>query len=263
MTALGEALRARRAEGRKLFVPYLMAGAPDDASFAAAYDAIAPYADAVELGLPFSDPLMDGPVIAAAGERVLRRGTGPLQALDLAGTLGGTARRIVMTYYNPIHRTGESEFCRRAAEAGIEGLIVPDLPIEESVSLRGAAAEVGMAWIPLVAPTSSPERVKRITETATGFVYAVSTLGVTGTREALSERAAVVVRACREATDKPVLIGIGVSNADQAVAAATAADGVVVGSAIVRLIDEEGTEPTRAFARSVREALDAMTQVSG
>lgn len=262
MTSLGEFLMSRRAEGRKLFVPYLMSGAPDEASFVAAYDAVAPYADAVELGLPFSDPLMDGPVIAAAGERVLRRGTGPLAALELAGALAPTARRIVMTYYNPIHRIGEAEFCRRAAREGIEGLIVPDLPIEESAPLRAAAAEAGIAWTPLVAPTSSPDRVKRITETATGFVYAVSTLGVTGTRQALSERAAVVVRACREASDKPVLIGIGVSNAQQAVDAASAADGVVVGSAIVRLIDEEGTEPARAFARSLRKALDAMTSVS-
>lgn len=263
MTGLGDFLDSRRAEGRKLFVPYLMSGAPDEASFVAAYEAVAPYADAVEVGLPFSDPLMDGPVIAAAGERVLRNGLGPLSALDLGARLSPAARRVVMTYYNPIHRIGEAEFCRRAAGLGIEGLIVPDLPVEESASLREAVAREAIAWIPLVAPTSSIERVKRITETATGFVYAVSTLGVTGTREALSERAAKVVEACRGATDKPVLIGIGVSNPDQAVSAAGVADGVVVGSAIVRLLDEEGVAPTADFARSVRAALDAMPVSSG
>lgn len=262
MSELGEFLVSRRAEGRKLFVPYLMSGAPDDASFIAAFEAVAPFADAVEVGLPFSDPLMDGPVIAAAGERVLRRGLGPLAALDLAARLEGSARRVVMTYYNPIHRIGEAAFCRRAVDAGIVGLIVPDLPLEESASLRGCCQDHGLAWIPLVAPTSSADRVARITDTATGFVYAVSTLGVTGTRAALSERAAQVVAACREATDKPVLIGIGVSNPDQAVAAATDADGVVVGSALVRLVDEEGAEPAGDFARSVRAALDAMAPAS-
>lgn len=259
MSDLGDFLSSRRAEGQKLFVPYLMSGAPDDASFIAAFNAVAPFADVTEVGLPFSDPLMDGPVIAAAGERVLRRGLGPLAALDLAAQLDDSARRVVMTYYNPIHRLGEAAFCRRAVDAGIQGLIVPDLPIEESGDLRDACIEHDLAWIPLVAPTSSPERVARITETATGFVYAVSTLGVTGTREALSERAAKVVAACREATDKPVLIGIGVSNPDQAVAAASEADGVVVGSALVRLVDEEGPAPAGAFAQSIREALDGLT----
>lgn len=258
MSGLGDVLSSRRAEGKKLFVPYLMSGAPDDASFTAAFKAVSPFADVVEVGLPFSDPLMDGPVIAAVGERVLRRGMGPLSALDLAAHLDGSARRVVMTYYNPIHRVGEEAFCRRAVAAGIQGLIVPDLPLEESSSLREACLQHELAWIPLVAPTSSPDRVARITETATGFVYAVSTLGVTGTREALSERAAKVVAACRDATDKPVLIGIGVSNPDQAVAAATEADGVVVGSALVRLVDEEGAEQAGEFARSVREALDRM-----
>jgi tryptophan synthase alpha chain len=145
-----------------------------------------------------------------------------------------------------------------AAAAGAAGLIVPDLPVEESLSLREAAAAHDLAWVPLVAPTSSPERVKAITETATGFVYAVSTLGVTGTREALSDRAARVVAACREATDKPILVGIGVSNADQARVAASTADGVVIGSAVVRSILEEGPEATEMFLGTIRQALDEL-----
>jgi tryptophan synthase alpha chain len=244
------------ADGRKLLVPYLMAGLPDRESFPLAYAATQRYADVVEVGLPYSDPLMDGPVIAAAGERAIRSGVGPIEAIEMSGSLDGTVPRLYMTYYNPIHRVGEERFCSMVAASGAAGLIVPDLPVEESRSLRDAAAANDLAWVPLVAPTSSPERVKAITETATGFVYAVSTLGVTGTREALSDRAARVVEACREATDKPILVGIGVSNADQARAAASTADGVVVGSAVVRTILEEGPKATELFLGTIRAALD-------
>lgn len=256
MTALREHLDGLVRGGRKLLVPYLVAGVPDRDSFAEALAAVSGPADAVELGLPFSDPLMDGPVIAEAAQRALRLGVGPVDALDAAGPPDGTPR-IAMTYYNPIHRTGEAEFCRRAAAAGIAGLIVPDLPLEESESLRAAAAGEGLAWIPLVAPTSPPDRVAAITATSTGFVYAVSTLGVTGTREQLSERAARVVAACRAATDAPVLVGIGVSSPAHAVEAAATADGVVIGTAVVRLVLEEGAAPAGAFLAEVRAALDA------
>lgn len=257
MTALRDHLDARVSAGRKLLVPYLMAGVPDRDSFRDALDAVSASADAVELGLPFSDPLMDGPVIAEAGQRALRLGVGPLDALEVAEPPAGGSFRIAMTYYNPIHRTGEAAFCKRAAAAGISGLIVPDLPLEESASLRAAAAEEGLAWIPLVAPTSPSDRVRAITGTATGFVYAVSTLGVTGTRAQLSERAARVVAACREATDAPVLVGIGVSSPDHAVEAARTADGVVIGTAVVRLVLEEGAAPAGAFLAEVRAALDS------
>ena len=257
MTALREHLESRLRAGRKLLVPYVMAGVPDRDSFRDVLAAVAAAADAIELGLPFSDPLMDGPVIAEAGQRALRLGLGPVEALDAAGPPAGGTPRIAMTYYNPVHRTGEAEFCTRAAAAGISGLIVPDLPLEESESLRAEAAAAGLAWIPLVAPTSPPERVKAITETATGFVYAVSTLGVTGTREQLSERAARVVAACRDATGAPVLVGIGVSTPAHAVEAAAAADGVVIGTAVVRLVLEEGATPAGAFVAEVRAALDA------
>jgi tryptophan synthase alpha chain len=218
---------------------------------------VAEHADAVEIGLPYSDPLMDGPVIAAAGERAIRSGLGPLDVLDSSAGLPAGVPRLVMTYYNPIHRLGEIEFCRRAAAAGIAGVIVPDLPVEESAALRKAAADAGLAWVPLVAPTSSPERVGAITATATGFVYAVSTLGVTGARASLSERAASVVARCRAATNLPVLVGIGVTTADQAVEAAEAADGVVIGTAVVRLIEGGGPE-AGAFLAGVRAALGAI-----
>jgi tryptophan synthase alpha chain len=265
MTALLEHLDALRGAGRKLLVPYVTGGIPDRASFGAALAAVASVADAIEIGLPYSDPLMDGPVIAAASERAIREGVGPLEALDLAGRadLGGAGvggvMKVVMTYYNPIHRLGEKEFCARAATASFAGLIVPDLPVEESSSLRREAEAEGLAWVPLVAPTSPPERVADIAGTATGFVYAVSTLGVTGARERLSERAARVVRACREATDLPVLVGIGVSGPEQAGEAASVADGVVIGSAVVSRLVEEGPASAVAFLEAVRRALDAPT----
>lgn len=264
-TSLLEHLDARRADERKLLVPYLMAGIPDGPGFRRVLEELGPHADAIEVGLPYSDPLMDGPVIASAGERALRAGVGPKAALELAGEVPeGPAPRVVMTYFNPIHRVGAATFCRTAAEAGIKGLIVPDLPLEESSELRGIAADHDLAWIPLVAPTSAPERVKALVETCTGFVYAVSSLGVTGVRSTLSERAAAVVEACRAATDLPVLVGIGVSTAEHAIEATRSADGVVIGSAVVATLVQEGVDAAVSFVSGVRNALDrAADKASG
>jgi tryptophan synthase alpha chain len=257
VTTLLDALRVSLQGGRKLLVPYLMGGIPDRVSFPDAMHALNASADAVEVGLPFSDPLMDGPVIAAAGERVISAGLGPLDVLDLCGELPTSKPRVCMTYYNPIHRTGETEFCRKLAAAGFAGLIVPDLPIEESQKLMSAVAEAELAWIPLVAPSSPPERVARIVAGATGFVYAVSTLGVTGRRDELAAAAAEVVDRCRVATDLPILVGIGISTAEQAVEAARFADGVVIGTAVVAKVLEEGAEVAGAWLGEIRAALDA------
>lgn len=256
MTRLLEHLSGRVASGHKLLVPYLMGGVPDAASFPAALDALSTDADAIEVGLPYSDPLMDGPVIAAAGERALRAGVSPLDVLDIVGARPGDAPRVAMTYYNPIHRIGEAAFCERAVAAGIQGLIVPDLPVEESSGLRAAAADVELAWIPLVAPTSPERRVEAIVATCTGFVYAVSTLGVTGARDELSERASAVVSRCKQFTHLPVLVGIGVSTAEQARAAVTSADGVVIGSAVVKRVLETSVADAQEFLAGVRAALD-------
>lgn len=258
MTELLAHLEAKRRDGRKLLVPYLMAGVPDPDSFSHALAALSHHADAIEVGLPYSDPLMDGPVIAAAGERALRNGIGPAAALELvASGKDASAPRIVMTYYNPIHRVGEVRFCKTAAAAGVAGLIVPDLPLEESADLRAAAADNDLAWIPLVAPTSPAPRVEALAATCTGFVYAVSALGVTGVRASLSERAAQVTAACREVTDRPILVGIGISSAEHAVEATRSADGVVVGSAVVAALMDEGVPAAVAFVEGLRAALDA------
>lgn len=258
MTELLRYLDDARKGGRKLLVPYLVGGIPDRAAFPDALRAIQEHADAVEVGLPYSDPLMDGPVIAEAHERAIRAGVGPLAAMSLAAEVETSVPRLAMTYYNPVHRLGERAFCELAFSSGFRGLIVPDLPLEESGSLCAAASEAGLAWVPLVAPTSTPERVARIAATATGFVYAVSTLGVTGARASLSERAATVVAMCRAATDLPILVGIGVSNAKQAQDAARSADGVVIGSAVVRRVLDEGADPAATFLAEVRAALDAL-----
>ena len=256
MTELQRTLESLRSSGRKLLVPYVMGGIPDRIGFPAVLDAVSEHGDVVEVGLPYSDPLMDGPVIAAAGERAIAGGVGPLDVLDLVEE--GTTPLLAMTYYNPIHAVGEDDFCKRASAAGISGLIVPDLPVEESRSLRDRAADHGLAWVPLVAPTSSAARIEAIAATSTGFVYAVSTLGVTGVRDSLSERSSAVVDRCREATDLPVLVGIGVSTPEQAVEACRAADGVVIGSAVVARVMDEGAGPAGAFLASVRSALDGM-----
>jgi tryptophan synthase alpha chain len=256
VTDLLAALQSRRNGGRKLLIPYVMGGTPDPESFPDALRAVTAHADAVEVGLPYSDPLMDGPVIAAAGERALRSGLGPLDALELASDVG--VPRIAMTYFNPVFHLGEEAFCARAAAAGYSGLIVPDVPVEESGALTSAAATEGLAWIPLVAPTSPPERVERIVAGATGFVYAVSTLGVTGPRRELSQRARSVVEACRPHTDVPVLVGVGVSDPGQAAEAVRWADGVVMGSAVVKLLLERGAEAAGALLAEVRAALDGV-----
>ena len=257
MNALLEHLERRRSDGRKLLVPYLVAGIPDAMAFGPALTAVARYADAVEVGLPYSDPLMDGPVIAAAAARAIANGVGPIDALDLTAQHPATSTpRIAMTYYNPIHRLGDTVFCKRAVHAGFSGLIVPDLPFEEATGLMEAASGAGLAWIPLVSPTSSAQRIEAIVSGATGFVYAVSTLGVTGARASLSERAGAVVGACRDATDLPILVGIGVSTPSQAIEATRVADGVVIGSAVVTRVLEQGADAAAAFLAEVRAALD-------
>jgi tryptophan synthase alpha chain len=259
VTELLDRLEQARSGGRKLLVPYLTAGIPEPDAFAPAFAGVAAHADAVEIGVPYSDPIMDGPVIARASQRAINAGIGPVDALDLAAKANATVPVVAMTYYNPVHRIGEEEFCARLARAGIAGLVVPDLPLEESESLRAAAASAGVAWIPLVTPTTPGDRVAPVVATATGFVYAVSTLGVTGTREELSARAAAVAAACKSATDLPILVGIGISNPEQARAAAEGADGVVIGSAVVSLVLEEGAEAAESFLKDVRAALDAST----
>ncbi|HVB91036.1 MAG TPA: tryptophan synthase subunit alpha [Acidimicrobiales bacterium] len=253
---LEQALRARRESGRKLLIPYLMGGMTDDWGQALAA-VVAAGADAVEVGIPFSDPMMDGPVIQAAALQSLQRGIVPDQVLDGIARAEVSVPVAVMTYYNIVFRAGHKRMAHSMAEAGVSGAIVADLPIEEIGPWAAAADGAGVATVLLVAPSSPVDRVERICARARGFVYAVARMGVTGERADLGGAAAEVVGRIRRFTDMPVCVGVGVSTPEQAAAVCEVADGVVVGSALVRrLLEGEGPEGAAEFVAAIRRAID-------
>ena len=249
-------LRDLRDGGRKLLVPYVTGGYP---GWERAVEACAAAgADAIELGIPFSDPVIDGPTIQEASERALADGATPqgiigsLRDLDTGGV-----PIVVMTYYNTVHRYGHERFARSLAEAGVSGAIVPDLPLEEVGPWAGAADDAGVETILLAAPTGSDDRLARICARSRGWVYGVGLLGVTGERASLARSALDIARRLKALTDMPVLVGIGVSNAAQAAEVAEVADGVIVGSALVRrLLDGGGPEAAGEFVTELRAGLD-------
>jgi tryptophan synthase alpha chain len=253
--ALDATLRSRRDAGRKLLVPYVTGGLHgwQDAIRAAA----ASGADAVEVGIPFSDPVMDGPVIQEASERALRAGATPAGVVAAIRGLDAGIPVAVMCYYNTVFRAGHERFARMLADAGVTGAIVPDLPLEESAPWCAAADDAGVATVMLAAPTAPDSRLPRIAARARAFVYAVGLLGVTGERDALAGTAVALARRVRAVTDLPVLVGVGVSNAAQAREACTVADGVVQGASVVRRLMESGPEAVGAYVAEVRGALDA------
>ena len=256
MPELEKELLGRRDRGRKLLIPYLMGGMSDDwtQSLAAV---IAAGADAVEVGIPFSDPMMDGPVIQEAALRALTRGTVPDQVIDGIARAEAPVPIAVMTYYNLVFRAGHKRMARSLAAAGVSGAILPDLPIEEIDPWAVEADAAGIDTVLLVAPSSPPDRVARICARARGFVYAVARMGVTGERVDLGSDVAKVVERIRDCTDMPVCVGVGVSTPDQATQVCEVADGVVVGSALVRrLLQDEGPEGAAAFIGSFRDAID-------
>jgi tryptophan synthase alpha chain len=249
-------LRAARHAGRKLLVPYITGGLTDD--WVVVLQAVAAAgADAVEIGIPFSDPVMDGPTIQEASAAALERGATPVSILDDVAGIEVGAPLVVMTYANVVHRAGARRFAGQLAAAGIDGAIVPDLPLEELEPWGPAAAAEGIETILLAAPVTPDERLARIAEHAHGWVYAVGLMGVTGERTSLAESATIIGKRAKAVTDKPVLIGVGISTPDQAVEAAASCDGVIVGSALVRiLLDGGGPEDAAAFVSSLRVALD-------
>lgn len=255
--SLEGALRSSRDKGRKLLVPYVTGGLDD--TWADGVRAVADAgADAIEIGIPFSDPVMDGPVIQEASERALERGATPASILDTLRSVDAGVPLAVMTYYNICFRMGHERFARTLADSGVAAAILPDLPLEEVGPWAEAADAAGVETVLLAAPTAPDERLPRVCARARGFVYAVGLLGVTGERSELASSATVIAKRLKDVTDKPVLIGVGVSNAEQAVQACEVADGVVIGSAIVRrLLDGHGPEGAAQFVRDVRQALDA------
>lgn len=255
MTTLEEAFARTRAEGRAALVAYLPAGYP---SVRGGIDALVAMVDAgvdvVEVGLPYSDPLMDGPTIQAAVEAALATGT---RTADVLATVEAVARTgaatVVMSYWNPVERYGVARFATELAAAGGAGVITPDLTPEEAGPWLAATSDAGVDPVFLVAPSSTDARIARVAEVSRGFVYAASTMGVTGARDQVSDRAESLVARVRTATSLPVCVGLGVSTAAQAAEVASYADGVIVGSAFVRrLLDApsaaEGVAAVAALA---------------
>ena len=250
-----------RARGERALVAYLMAGDPSLAETRRlVVEAERRGADVIELGVPFSDPLADGPVIQRAGTRALAAGTSLARVLEMVSTLRAQVHvpLVVMTYYNPVLAFGLKSFARTAADAGADGVIVPDLPWEECEPLRAETEPAGLDMIQFVAPTSTPTRVKTIARLSRGFIYLVSLTGVTGARRELPKDVDAQIRTLRLVTTKPVCVGFGVSTPEQVAAVGQIADGVAVGSAIVRTIEEH--TGTAALVDRVGDFIAALKQ---
>ena len=248
--------RAKRESGRPLLVPYLTGGlGPWRETIE---EMAAAGADAIEIGIPFSDPIMDGPVIQRSSQQALESGATPQGIVaELAG-VDVDVPLVVMTYYNPVHHMGHQRFADVLAAAGVSGSIVPDLPVDESEPWIAAAERSGVENILLAAPTTTDERLATICERSRGWIYGIALLGVTGERSSVAEAGLEMGRRLKAATDKPVLLGLGISDGAQAATVAAVADGVIVGSAVVRR-QLEGTGPAEvgAFVASLRAGLDA------
>lgn len=257
------AFAAARAEGRAALMPYMMAGFPDRESSAAIAAAYADSgADLIELGVPFSDPLADGPTIHAAATAALQGGATLDTALEVCASVSGRLPVVLMVYANMvIAQDGAAEFARRAAEAGAAGAIVPDLPLGEAEEVREALAAAGMAQVRLLAPTTPPPRRAQICAVAEGFVYLVSTVGTTGEREQLPAGLADLVAATKAESEVPVAVGFGIGTPEQAARVGQIADGVIIGSRLVRAAAEAGSPEAAAeavgdFLRETRVALE-------
>ncbi|MBU6312792.1 MAG: tryptophan synthase subunit alpha [Actinomycetales bacterium] len=243
MSDLREAFARARGEGRAALIGYLPAGFPNaDDSVRIIESMVEAGVDIVEVGLPYSDPLMDGPVIQEAADTALRAGMTPAGVLDVVQRVAATgAATVVMSYWNPVERFGVDAFAEGLARAGGCGVITPDLTPEEAREWTRATDDHGIDRVFLVAPSSTDARLQTVASACTGFVYAASTMGVTGARAAVSGAAAGLVSRVREVTDLPVAVGLGVSTGDQAAEIAGYADGVIVGSAFIRRVLDAAT----------------------
>jgi tryptophan synthase alpha chain len=250
-----------RSEGRAALMPYMMAGFPDRERSLAVAEAYAESADLVELGVPFSDPLADGPTIHAAATTALEAGATLETAIEVCESISDRVPVVFMVYANMVlAHGGAEEFGRRALAAGATGAIVPDLPLEEAEPVREAFTAAGLALVPLVAPTTPPERRARICAAAQGFVYVVSTVGTTGERDEVPSELADLVVATREEAEVPVAVGFGIGTPAQAAQVGELADGVIIGSRLVRAAGEaEGADAAAsavgAFLGETRVAL--------
>jgi tryptophan synthase alpha chain len=250
-----EAFERAAAEGRAALIPYVMAGYPDPQGALEFARRVLPYADLLEIGLPYSDPLGDGPVIQRASERALKGGTRLKDVLEFVRQVRALTDKplFVMSYINPVIATGPQRFFEAFKAAGATGLILPDLPPDEDPALVEKAHTVGLETTFLLAPTSTDGRIATVVPYCTGFVYTVSVAGVTGARDRLPDGLAELVRRIKQRTDAPVAIGFGISNPTTARQAAQAADGAVIASALIRA-HEEG-RPIEPILEGVRQGL--------
>lgn len=247
----------------KAFVPFITCGDPDLATTRKAVNAmVAAGADLVELGIPFSDPTAEGPVIQGANLRALEGGVTTDDVFELVRQLREEDKlsipMVFMTYANVVYHYGTEEFCAKCAEVGIQGMILPDVPFEEKEDFDPICKQYGLDLISLIAPTSN-DRIKMIAEKANGFVYCVSSLGVTGVRKEITTDIGAMVKLVKSGKDIPAAVGFGISTPEQAKKMAAHADGVIVGSAIVKLLAAHGTEAVPYIAEYVKSMKDAIS----
>ena len=244
-------------------MPYFTLGYPTMETSAAVIEAIAPHSDLLELGVPFSDPIADGPTVQASTQIALDNGANMKACLQTISDLrakGVDTPAMMMGYYNPIIAYGEEAFVRDAAAAGVDGFIVPDLPIEEADELEALAEKHGLALIYFLAPTSNPKRIALTAERANGFIYLVSITGITGTKEAVASDLESLISTIRETTDVPVAVGFGINTPQKASNIGNIADGVIVGSALVKAATDGGDEAPEKAAEFV-QSLQAGLQI--
>jgi tryptophan synthase alpha chain len=256
MSRLDELFARCRSEGRAALVGYLPVGFPTyEASVEGMLAMVDGGVDMVEVGVPYSDPGMDGPIIQIAVDVALRNKTRVAHTFDAVRAVSARVPAVVMGYWNPVERLGPARFAELLAEAGGSGAITPDLIPEEAGPWLDAAREHDLDPVFLVAPSSTDARIEVVGRTNRGFVYAASTMGVTGTRDVVSDRAHELVARVRRHTDLPIGVGLGVSNGDQAAEVASYADGVIVGSAFVRALDKGGADGVRRLAEDLAEGV--------
>jgi len=263
MASISQCLESLRSRGQCALIPFITAGDPDLATTAEALQVLDRNgADLIELGIPYSDPLADGPVIQAAATRALQRETRLDPVLEMVAGVGPNLRSplILFTYYNPILNRGIQPFLQQVAQVGVQGLVIPDLPLEEAAELLQLAQDLGIEVVLLVAPTSSEARIKAIANASQGFIYLVSTTGVTGMRSQVEQRVKYLLTELRSITDKPIGVGFGISQPQQARQVMEwGSDAVIVGSAFVKRLAEgsptQGLEAVASFCQSLKAAL--------
>lgn len=258
MTRIDAKFEDLRARGKKAFVSYVMAGDPDfDRSLEIVRGLPAAGVDIIELGLPFTDPMADGPTIQLAGQRALEGGMTLNRTLEMVRAFrenDDTTPIVLMGYYNPIYSMGVEKFLTEAKDAGIDGLIVVDLPPEEDIELCLPAQDAGLNFIRLATPTTDDKRLPRVVQNTSGFVYYVSITGITGSAEANATDVSPEVKRIQKASGLPVIVGFGVNTPEKARAIAEVADGVVIGSAIVnRIANGDSTEDVLAFVKTLAD----------